>query len=184
MAGSTPIFGFPYPDPSDLVANYPALGQQLAEDVEDAIYARKILQIVRATDTTNRTTTSTSFVDVTGMSVTITPQKNNSAIIIAAIGWWQTNMAADGANYGNIRLTDSSNNALSGAQTILVGANNITGAGTRSFWAPYNIWAYSTPAAITAQTYKMRFSVDDANTTLLLRNDQATGQMYAIEVSA
>ena len=35
--GTTPIFGFPYPDPSDLVANYPALGQDLAEDVETVI---------------------------------------------------------------------------------------------------------------------------------------------------
>jgi hypothetical protein len=35
--GTTPIYGFPYPDPSDLVANYPALGQQLAEDVETEI---------------------------------------------------------------------------------------------------------------------------------------------------
>lgn len=32
--GTTPIYGFPYPDPSDLVANYPALGQELAEDIE------------------------------------------------------------------------------------------------------------------------------------------------------
>jgi hypothetical protein len=37
MAGTTPIYGFPYPQPSDLVANYPALGQELAEDVETAI---------------------------------------------------------------------------------------------------------------------------------------------------
>jgi hypothetical protein len=32
--GTTPIYGFPYPDPSDLVANYPAMGQDLAEDIE------------------------------------------------------------------------------------------------------------------------------------------------------
>lgn len=34
MPGTTPIYGFPYPEPSDLVANYPALGQELAEDIE------------------------------------------------------------------------------------------------------------------------------------------------------
>jgi hypothetical protein len=37
MPGATPIYGFPYPDPSDLVANYPALGQDLAEDIETVI---------------------------------------------------------------------------------------------------------------------------------------------------
>lgn len=37
MAGNTPIYGFPYPEPTDLVADYPALGQQLAEDIEDVL---------------------------------------------------------------------------------------------------------------------------------------------------
>lgn len=37
MAGTTPIYGFPYPESTDLVANYPALGQELAEDVETVI---------------------------------------------------------------------------------------------------------------------------------------------------
>ncbi|HEY7821527.1 MAG TPA: hypothetical protein VIG24_01775, partial [Acidimicrobiia bacterium] len=42
-----------------------------------ALTSGKILQVVRATDGTNRTTTSTSFVDAS-ISVTITPQKNDS----------------------------------------------------------------------------------------------------------
>jgi hypothetical protein len=37
MPGTTPVYGFPYPEPTDLVADYPALGQQLAEDVEDVL---------------------------------------------------------------------------------------------------------------------------------------------------
>jgi hypothetical protein len=37
MAGSTPIYGFPYPQSTDLVADYPALGQELATDVETVI---------------------------------------------------------------------------------------------------------------------------------------------------
>lgn len=37
MAGNTPVYGFPYPEPTDLVADYPALGQQLAEDIEDVL---------------------------------------------------------------------------------------------------------------------------------------------------
>ncbi len=39
----------------------------------------KVLQVVRETDSSLRTTNSTSFVDVAGMSVTITPQKSDSA---------------------------------------------------------------------------------------------------------
>lgn len=41
MAGATPIYGFPYPQASDLVANYPALGQDLAEDVETQIALKR-----------------------------------------------------------------------------------------------------------------------------------------------
>ncbi len=37
MPGTTPVYGFPYPEPTDLVADYPALGQSLAEDVETVI---------------------------------------------------------------------------------------------------------------------------------------------------
>lgn len=37
MAGSTPIYGFPYPTSTDLVADYPAMGQDLATDVETVI---------------------------------------------------------------------------------------------------------------------------------------------------
>lgn len=56
MPGATPIFGFPYPDPSDLVANYPALGQDLAEDVETAILGSGGVTLV----TTSTFTTSSA----------------------------------------------------------------------------------------------------------------------------
>jgi hypothetical protein len=58
------------------------ISAQLATKLDVA--GGKILQIVRATDSTNRSTTSTSFADVTGMSVTITPQKSTSSILVLA----------------------------------------------------------------------------------------------------
>jgi hypothetical protein len=58
MPGSTPIFGFPYPDPSDLVANYPALGQQLAEDVEDEIIASGGFSFITASTFTTQSSVS------------------------------------------------------------------------------------------------------------------------------
>jgi hypothetical protein len=184
MPGATPIFGFPYPDPSDLVANYPALGQQLAEDVEDAIYARKILQIVRATDTTLNSTTSTSYVDVTGMTVTITPQFANSNLIIIADGYCQVNWTTNSDQYASIQLTDSANTALNGAQNLLYGVLNITGSGTRAFFTPFTIIGYVAAVNTSSRSYKMRFKSGQAGNTALVRNDDSTGQMYAIEVSA
>jgi hypothetical protein len=59
MPGSTPIYGFPYPDPSDLVANYPALGQELAEDVETVISGLGAgLNHINTTTFTTQTTVS------------------------------------------------------------------------------------------------------------------------------
>jgi hypothetical protein len=144
----------------------------------------KILQIVRATDSTNRSTTSTSYVDVTGMSVTITPQKSDSAIIIVAIVRAEAQSATDGNNYVAFRIADSSDNAISGGQEAFAGVANFTGTGTRAAQSHLSIWGYSTPAVITAVTYKLRFRSTNANVTVFAVNSGATGQMYAIEVSA
>ena len=80
---ATTANGTPYVESSDLVANYPAVSLALAEHIDDL--PSTILQVVRATDTTNRTTTSSSYVDVTGMTVTITPNSDTSNVMILAI---------------------------------------------------------------------------------------------------
>ena len=142
----------------------------------------KILQIVRATDSTNRSTTSTSLVDVTGMSVTITPQKSNSAIIVLSTFQFETASLTDDT-FAAFAITDSSNNVISGGAG-LHGSLDITGTGTRRTYGSRSIFGYSTPATTSATTYKLRFRVNAATTTLNIINASSTGQMYAIEVSA
>ena len=130
----------------------------------------KILQIVRATDTTNRSTTSTSFVDAS-MSVTITPQKNTSAVLLL----WQASVeTSGGVTTGEFQITDNSNVAQSGAERAtlnLVGKGHIV------------LIGYATPATTSAVTYKVRFLSTTASTLTLL-NSANTGQLYAIEVAA
>ena len=172
--GTTTIFVFPYPDPPYIVANYPSLGQQLAEDVEDAIAARTILQIVRATDTTQRTTTSASFVDVTGLSVTITPSATTNKVILIGIV-----LALNaGANYSYYQITDSSNVAITGAESMRAGTG---AAGTAVF--PTTFIAYASPGTVSATTYKVRFMSENGGSTSAFNNTN-TGQIYAIEVAA
>ena len=141
----------------------------------------KILQVVRATDTTNRSTTSTSYVDVTGMSVTITPQKSDNAVLILTFADGVATGSSGSSAYGRLAITDSSNNAISGAQDNRFGTNVAT---TGAHFAMAVLVAYATPATTSAVTYKLRFQVDSANITLQLRNATTTGQMYAIEVAA
>jgi hypothetical protein len=145
----------------------------------------KILQVVRATDSTDRTTTSTSFVDVTGMSVTITPQNNNSAILLIASvsGDVKNTGAGTGTTIAFLQITDNSNNAISGAQSNLNGQFINSSTGHEAYFS-VSLFAYATPATTSAVTYKLRFRSNAAAVTAALRNASATGQMYAIEVSA
>lgn len=137
----------------------------------------KIVQIVRATDSTQRTTTSTTFGDVTGMSVTITPSKSTSAILLVCSV--SLSPQAGSNNWMAIRLTDASNNPISGAEDIDFGIFN----SSSNFHGGLTVLAYSTPATTTATTYKMQAKVNASGVTGYIKNDINTGQLYAIEVA-
>jgi hypothetical protein len=172
---ATTANGTPYVESSDLVANYPAVSLALAEHIDD--FTGKVLQVVRATDATNRTTTSATFVDA-NLSVTITPQRSTSAIILLWNVWGAFSGATSVSRALQLAITDSSNNFLSGARTSY-GSVSTDGV------ARHTIIGYSTPATVSATTYKARFGGDGTGaTTTTLRNVDSDGQLYAIEVSA
>jgi hypothetical protein len=143
-----------------------------------------ILQIVRATDTTLRSTTSTSFVDVTGVSVTITPSSTTSQIIVMATGQLTSVWSVGNDGYSYIQLTDSGNTALSGAQSQVNGSEDQSGTGTRDNFNSFNIVGFSTPNTTSPVTYKLRMRSVTANVTTNISNNTNTGQIFAIEVSA
>jgi hypothetical protein len=135
----------------------------------------KIVQIVRATDATRRTTTSTSFVDAS-ISVTISPTKSTSELLII----WSASAFPDGTGRMACQITDSSNTALSGAENMWFGRAGAGGHRSSSL-----LIGRSTPATTSAVTYKGRFrKVDAGLTNAQVTNDFNTGQLYAIEVAA
>jgi len=143
----------------------------------------KILQIVRATDTTSRTTTSTSLTDAS-MSVTITPQFNTSAILLLlAVNGRVSNSTNDDLR-GIVAITDASNNVIAGAEAHNLGTLNVTGTSARDVYFSPLISAYATPTTTNATTYKVRFRVTTANSTIQFFNNTITGTFYALEVSA
>jgi hypothetical protein len=133
----------------------------------------KIMQIVRATDSTDRSTTSTSFVDAS-ISVTITPQKNDSAILL--LWTFQTRFAS--GDYIVTQISDASNNNLSGNSFI-----GSTTALDNAAWPGINV-GYSTPTTTNATTYKGRFRSENGSTALIFNSTLGLGQLYALEVSA
>ena len=135
----------------------------------------KILQVVRATDGTARLTTSTSFVDAS-ISVTITPTSADSDVMLI----WSANKDNSGGTTerGNFQITDSSNVAISGAENHKIGD-----AGADNTHQTFTIIGYDSPATTSATTYKGRFHSTAGGTSTRL-NDAATGQLFALEISA
>jgi len=162
-------------DSSGVASSHDYKIAQLESDVA-GFTSGKILQVVRATDTTLRATTSTSFVDITGASVTITPTSATSNIIVVFSGEVVSDTA--GMPAMEIQITDSSNVALSGAEGSFFGNFN---SGEYSYNNAIMI-GYASPASTSAQTYKARFL--SAGSSAKIRGDLNTTQMYALEVSA
>ena len=138
----------------------------------------KVLQVVRATDTTQRTTTSTSYVDVTGMSISITPQKADSNLLIIMTGYVYASNGTGDARV-RFRISDSSNTALSGAESSGFGLSVSPGGFPE---APINVWGWVAAASTAARTYKLRFNVPGG--TGYLGGNHNTSQMFAIEIGA
>jgi hypothetical protein len=142
----------------------------------EAVSHGKILQIVRDTDTSERSTTSTSFVDATGVTVTITPTSATSNIMIVFSGEAVCDNAA--VNSMEIQITDSSNVAISGAEGSFFGNFSST---VYSYNNAIMI-GYASPASTSAQTYKVRFRASSG--LVKIRGNLNTTQLFAIEVGA
>ena len=140
---------------------------------------------MRATDTNTFSTSSLSPTDVTGVSVTITPTSATSSILLMLTGRAHVQNVTNNDLRGWFYITDSSNNAISGAEASTIGVLNLTGTGTkRARQAGALAVAWATPATTSAITYKARASVIDASAVIYLDGSGQTTQMFAVEVSA
>ena len=217
MANTLP--GTPYVESSDLVANYPAVSESLAERVDlvgilpfasstargtalptptDGQFSYlqdtnstefwngaawipaggKILQVVRATDSTSRSTNSTSYVDVTGVTVSITPTQTTSRILLLLmLGIANSPSGANGDIRGTLALTTSGNSILTSWIFGLITPD------ASSINIPATMTAWDVPNTTSTLTYKLRWLVFNSTSTLSARNDQGNSQFFAIEVA-
>jgi hypothetical protein len=72
----------PYAAPADLVRDWPALSEDVADAVADALDTRKFGQIVQTVKSDDFTTSSTSFTSITGLSAAITPVSATSKVLV------------------------------------------------------------------------------------------------------
>ena len=86
-------WNIPYVEPADLVRAYPAADEAQALAIAAGLDSASTLQQVQqVTTTTDFTTTSTSFVDLTGVTVTVVPSDAANRIVM----WFTCNYSLGG----------------------------------------------------------------------------------------
>ena len=118
-----------------------------------------IIQTVQTVKTDGFSTTSNSFVDITGMSVTITPQSSTSKVMIEVL----INMSAN--SVGGVRVLRGStpvgiSSAVSGSNrvnaTFGASSDNLVTVNT------FGVKFFDSPATTNATTYKLQVYLFDA----------------------
>jgi hypothetical protein len=138
--------------------------------------APAILQVVTATDSTDRTTNSTAYADAS-ISVSITPKSASSTLYIRWTGLGRTGFTST-SNGLSLRITDSSDATLTGAQDSLL--DFTSNESFNQLTVPVFIEATVAAGSTSARTYKLRFK--RSNNTCSILNATATGRMTVTEV--
>jgi hypothetical protein len=164
--------------PTTLPATFVAGNILTAAQMNDLRGAFRVLQIVQATKANTFSTTSATYVDVTDLSVTITPSATSSKILACI-----TVQAAATTGDAVIRL-------VRGATAIAVGTggSGFNGTGMASSSYPNAMFTIATefldsPATTSATTYKVQ-ALSNSGTTVINRRgfDTAYGGFSTITV--
>jgi len=148
---------------------------------DDAVTAGKIgslpegsvLQVKSTAKTDAFSTTSTSLVDVTGLSVSITPSSASSTILVVA----QISMSTDNANFGYIDLVrDSTRICIGDAASTRPGVTAMSYAGAISEGSNQIIPVVfeDSPSTTSSTTYKIQIRCASAGTTLINKSFRDT----------
>ena len=195
MADTGAPWNLPYPLPTDLVRD----GADAIKDLAEAAAAGLDLagnpgigsNVVQTVKTDTFTTTSGSYVDVTGLDVTITPSSNTSRVLFVA----SLNVSNTINNPCNVRvLRNSTVLSVGDADGVRVQAAS-AGVGANSGYIneSVSITLVDSPGTSSAVTYKIQVRVGSASTAVVNRfGDDANSAAYsrfmstvtAIEVAA
>ena len=126
--------------------------------------AFRILQVVTANKTDTFALTSTTFTDVTGLSVSITPQSNTSKIFVMAVvsGTGQVGST----NFMGRLVRDSTAINVGDAAGTRIQAT--IGARDQEYVSTMPIMFLDSPATTSATTYKIQVKAQSAGTTVVI----------------
>jgi hypothetical protein len=142
----------------------------------------KILQVVQDTKTDTFSTTSTSFVEVTGLSVSITPSSASSKILLISTFMGGT-LDSDTA-YIAYTLYRDATNVGDATYGLISSRTNLDGFSL----PPFAISYLDSPSTTSAITYKMYMKSSGGETAFVNRTDFSSGSgvatLIALEVGA
>ena len=146
----------------------------------------KILQVVQTVKTDTFTSTSTSYTDVTGMSVSITPSSSSNKVLVTA----SFNCAVDTDNRWSIYQLVRGSTALfigDTASSRSVGSvahvqESSTGTGQGVF--NLNIVFLDSPSTTSATTYKIQGKVQSGASFVINRSDNDTNADYGLRTAS
>jgi hypothetical protein len=114
-----------------------------------------VLQVVQTTKTDNFTTTSTSFIDVTGLSVSITPSSTSSKILVIT----DISVGSSLNGYSIYNLVKDSTNLYQGTDTKTYVGSHIEYSNSSSHMGTLNMCYLDSPATTSSTTYKIQMRV-------------------------
>jgi len=180
--------GTPYVESSDNVADYPGVSLALANHI-DGLDGGKVLQVVSVTKVDTFTTTSTSYVDITGLSVAITPSATTSKILV----FYKIALNTPDSGVARLQL-------VRGA--VVIGGGTAVGNRASAMSSFFDQSSYSTtdlngnfldsPATVSALTYKIQGAIHSppltinrtANDADVLQEARTSSTITVLEISA
>jgi uncharacterized surface protein with fasciclin (FAS1) repeats len=173
-------WNIPYVEATDLVRDWPTDSEALAEAIADGLDAAGIVkQVVSVIPTTMFSTTSSSFVDVTNYTASITPTADDSTIL-----------GFIGCRYSNTTGSTSSAQILRDATAISLSNNDETFSNPSANGSFEDIAVFFTdsPATTSALTYKLQIKTSAGQLHIGRRGadtgGQLNGSLVLVEVAA
>ena len=177
-------WNIPYVEAADLVRDWPADSLLVANAVAAGLTAANVgigSNVVQAVKTDTFTTSSTSYVPVTGLSVSITPSTATSKVLVIVSVFASNTSTADNSLFRLYRGATSINEGASGYTAYVRETNDVQ----LTHWGAVYL---DSPASAASTTYSIQGAASDGTLTVNRRGATAGGagvsSITVIEVAA
>ena len=136
----------------------------------------KVLQVVTATEDNQRSTTSSTFTDIPGLSVSITPSATSSKVLVMCTTTGYSGNTVEASEFTLLRGSTNLGSSITGEIARIYGANDIHSSIT--------MIVLDSPSTTSATTYKAQFRRSGASGTAAAMYDNSLGTITVMEIGA